>query len=66
LLMIFLLQFEFWFGHEKTRWLSCRRAGAILFDLSGRLAQAMEVRRHGCPMMMMVTVMAMDLHLFQR
>jgi len=29
--MIFLLQFEFWFGHEKTRWLSCRRAGAILF-----------------------------------
>jgi hypothetical protein len=35
-------------------------------DLSGRLAQAIEVRRHGCPMMMMVTVMAMDLHLFQR
>jgi len=35
-------------------------------DLSGRLSQAMEVRRHGCPVMMVVTVMAVDLHLFQR
>jgi hypothetical protein len=35
----------------------------ILFDLSGRLAQAIAVRRHGGPMMMVVTVMAVDLHL---
>jgi hypothetical protein len=29
------------------------------------LAQAMAVRRHGVPMMMVVTVMAVALHLFQ-
>jgi hypothetical protein len=35
------------------------------FDLSGRLHQAMAVRRHGCPMMMvMIPVMAVALHLY--
>ena len=34
-----------------------------LFDLSGRLLQAMAVRRHGGPMMMVMTVMAVALHL---
>jgi hypothetical protein len=34
-------------------------------DLSGRLLQAMAVRRHGVPMMMVVTVMAVALHLNQ-
>jgi DNA uptake protein ComE-like DNA-binding protein len=33
------------------------------FDLSGRLDQAMAVRRHGGSMMMVVTVMAVALHL---
>jgi len=53
------------FGHEKTRWLRCRRALVVPSDLSGRLAQAMDVRRHGCPMMMVVTVMAVNLHLIK-
>jgi hypothetical protein len=34
-------------------------------DLSGRLVQAMAVRRHGGPMMMVMTVMAATLHLHQ-
>jgi hypothetical protein len=37
----------------------------VSFDLSGRLLQAITVRRHGVPMMMVVTVMAVALHLFQ-
>jgi hypothetical protein len=37
----------------------------ILFDLSGRLDQAMAVRRHGCSMMVVMTVMAEALHLLQ-
>jgi hypothetical protein len=41
-------------------------AGFGLFDLSGRLLQAMAVRRHGCPMMVVMTVMAAALHLFQK
>src|ERR1035441_794306 len=43
-----------------------RRAWVFLFDLSGRLAQAMAVRRHGCPMMMVVAMIAEALHLFSR
>jgi hypothetical protein len=35
----------------------------VSFDLSGRLVQAMAVRRHGCPMMMVMAVMAEALHL---
>ena len=41
-------------------------AGGLVYflsDLSGRLLQAMAVRRHGCPMMMVVAVMAEALHL---
>jgi hypothetical protein len=41
-----------------------RRAGVVLFDLSGRLVQAMAVRRHGCSMMKVVTMMAVALHQF--
>jgi hypothetical protein len=37
----------------------------VSLDLSGRLVQAMAVRRHGVPMMMVVAVMAVALHLFQ-
>jgi hypothetical protein len=51
---------------KKPAGFSRRRACVFLFDLSGRLLQAMAVRRHGCPMMMMmvVAVMAEGLHLF--
>jgi hypothetical protein len=48
--------------HEKARQHSCRRAW-YLSDLDGRLVQAKAVRRHGGPMMMVVTVMAVALHL---
>jgi hypothetical protein len=41
-------------------------AGFGLFDLSGRLVQAMAVRRNSCPLMVMMTVMAAALHLFQK
>jgi predicted permease len=37
----------------------------VSFDLSGRLIQAMAVRRHGCPLMMVMTVLAVALHLDQ-
>jgi hypothetical protein len=37
----------------------------VSLDLSGRLLQAMAVRRHGSSMMMVVTVMAAALHLNQ-
>jgi hypothetical protein len=35
-------------------------------DLSGRLVQAMAVRRHGGSMMVVVTVMAVALHLYKK
>jgi hypothetical protein len=35
-------------------------------DLSGRLVQAMAVRRHGYRMMVVMTMMAVALHLFQK
>jgi hypothetical protein len=41
-------------------------AGFGFFDLSGRLVQAMAVRRHGCPMMVVMTVMAAAVHLFRK
>jgi hypothetical protein len=41
-------------------------AGFGFFDLSGRLVQAMAVRRHGCPMMVVMTVMAAVVHLFKK
>jgi hypothetical protein len=40
-----------------------RRRARILPDLSGRLVQAMAVRRHGVSMMMVMPVMAAALHL---
>jgi hypothetical protein len=45
---------------------ACVPAGFVFFDLSGRLVQAMAVRRHGCPMMVVVTVMAAALHLSKK
>jgi hypothetical protein len=42
-------------------------AGFGFSDLSGRLVQAMAVRRHGCPMMVvMMTEMAAALHLSKK
>jgi hypothetical protein len=49
---------------SKAPRLLCRRALGF-FDLSGRLFQAMAVRRHGCHMMVVMTVMAAALHLFK-
>jgi hypothetical protein len=40
--------------------------GLYVSDLSGRLVQAMTVRQHGGPVMMVVTVMAIALHLFKK
>jgi hypothetical protein len=37
----------------------------ISLDLSGRLVQAMAVRRHVGPVMVVVTVIAVALHLFK-
>jgi hypothetical protein len=37
----------------------------VSLDLSGRLVQAMAVRRHLGPVMVVMTVMAVALHLFQ-
>jgi hypothetical protein len=54
---------NFTWEREKARGLSRRRASGF-FDLSGRLHQAMAVRRHGGSMMMVMTVMAVALHLF--
>jgi hypothetical protein len=50
---------------SKAHRLLCRRA-LSLFDLCGRLVQAMAVRRHGCPMMVVMTVMAAAVHLSQK
>jgi hypothetical protein len=38
-------------------------AGFGVSDLSGRLVQAMTVRRHGMPMMVVMAVMVAELHL---
>jgi hypothetical protein len=50
---------------KKPAGVDRRRAGVILFDLSGRLDQAMAVRRHGGSMMVVMAVMAEALHLYQ-
>jgi hypothetical protein len=42
-----------------------RRRASEFLDLSGRLLQAITVRRHGSTMMVMVTEMAVALHLIQ-
>jgi hypothetical protein len=51
---------------KKPAGMGRRRAWGFFLDLSGRLLQAMTVRRHGCSMMMVVAVMAVALHLIQR
>jgi hypothetical protein len=43
-----------------------RRRASEFLDLSGRLLQAITVRRHGGSMMMMVTDMAVALHLIKQ
>jgi hypothetical protein len=66
LLIFFLFLLEiFGLKHEKTRWRRSPAGLGISLDLSGRLVQATTVRRHGVPMMMVMTVMAVALHLFQ-
>jgi competence protein ComEA len=65
LLILFLtLVLRFLSAQQKARqhW---SPAGLVSFDLSGRLLQAMAVRRHECPMIMVVAVMAVVLHLIQ-
>jgi len=52
-------------ANQKARRLVRRRA-LVFPDLSGRLVQAMAVRRHGCRMMVVMTMMAVALHLFQK
>jgi hypothetical protein len=52
--------------HEKTRWRRSPAGFGVSLELSGRLLQAMTVRRHGGPLMVVVTLMAVALHLFQR
>jgi hypothetical protein len=52
-------------GHEKTRWLQLPAGFGVSLDLSGRLLQAMAVRRHLGPVMVVMTEMAAILHLFQ-
>jgi hypothetical protein len=49
--------------HEKTHQHHSPAGFGVSFDLSGRLVQAMAVRRHGCSMVMVVAVMAEALHL---
>jgi DNA uptake protein ComE-like DNA-binding protein len=48
---------------KKPAGVDRRRAWVFLLDLSGRLLQAMAVRRHLGPVMMVMTVMAVALHL---
>jgi hypothetical protein len=59
--------FLLWLGisaeHEKARWRWSPAGLGVSFDLSGRLAQAMAVRRHGYSMMVVMAVMAEGLHL---
>jgi hypothetical protein len=51
-------------GTKKPTGIGRRRAWYLL-DLSGRLHQAMTARRHVAHMMMVVTGMAVALHLFE-
>jgi hypothetical protein len=64
-LIVFLIYGEFCSKNQKPAGFC---AGGLwgFFDLSGRLVQAMAVRRHGCPMMVVMTVMAAAIHLFQK
>src|SRR5271157_3041128 len=57
--------FHLWFRFVERKSPLASVAGGlqVSFDLSGRLHQAMAVRRHGGSMMVVVTVMAVALHL---
>jgi hypothetical protein len=50
--------------HEKARQLHSRRAWVFLPISLAALIQAMAVRRHGYPMMVVMAVMAGALHLY--
>jgi hypothetical protein len=69
--MLFLVLISSVFGlecvseREKARWLESPAGLDVSLDLSGRLVQAMAVRRHGGSMMGMMTVMAVALHLIK-
>jgi hypothetical protein len=52
-------------GHEKNPLAWSPAGSCVSLDLSGRLLQAMAVRRHLGPVMVVMTVMAVALHLFQ-
>jgi hypothetical protein len=52
---------EISFEHEKAH--QRHSPAGRVFLISGRLSQAMAIRRHGCPMMMVMAVMAEALHL---
>ena len=56
---------EFRLGGAKKPAGLVRRRAWYLSDLDGRLVQATAVRRHGGSMMVVVTVMAGALHLFE-
>jgi hypothetical protein len=63
--MILPFLFEEVFIAQKARRLGCRRAWWFLISLAFSV-QAMAVRRHGGPVMMVVTVMAVALHLLNK
>jgi hypothetical protein len=49
-------------AHEKARW-QLSPAGWYFFRFLWPIRSGHSIRRHGGPMMMVVTVMAVDLHL---
>ena len=64
MLILILIPIWIWFAQQKARQ-RCSPAGLRLSDLSGRLDQAMAVRRHGSHMMVVMTVIAAALHLIE-
>jgi hypothetical protein len=48
--------------HEKAHQRQSPAGLDLSSDLSGRSVQAMAVRRHGCSMMMVMTMLANGLH----
>jgi hypothetical protein len=59
-----LFGLDFCLNAKKPAGFGRRRASGF-FDLSGRLHQAIAIRRHGGSMMMVMTVMAAALHLIK-
>jgi len=64
--MVFPWSWFRFFGETKKPLAESPAGLGDSLDLSGRLLQAMAVRRHGSSMMMVVTVMAAALHLIFR